>query len=98
MNSNMSFLLDPGRKHPAQQPHTNRGRPSLPNSSLPVKLGQALKSSSLIPTSLLSKTKAHTCINHTRDLPPFPRALTEDRHAQNASPDFFLHDRENAFV
>lgn len=59
VNSNMSFLLDPGRKHPAQQPHTNRGRPSLLNSSLPAKLGQVLKSSLLIPTKSLSKTNAH---------------------------------------
>ncbi|CAM4565743.1 unnamed protein product [Leuciscus chuanchicus] len=89
----MSFLLDPGRKHPAQQPHTNRGRPSLSNSSLPAKLGQALKSSSLIPTNSLKRTRTRADIHKSHTRPQLPHALTEDEHAQNASPDVSLHDR-----
>lgn len=74
MNSNMSFLLDPGRKHPAQQTQTHRRRPSLLNSLLPAKLGQALKNSllrnkfDLTLGFFLADAYAHACIRHTNPL------------------------------
>lgn len=97
MNLNMSFLLDPGRKHPAQQTYTHRGRPSLPNSLLLAKLGQALKNSLLRKqfdlTLTFSVTDAYTHAHITQKHIPCTNSMWSQRHLRdkgNMCPTLYL--------